>query len=36
MSRLAVFGLGVLCGIVLQTMLILLYCSLIVNNIDKK
>ena len=36
MSRLLVFGLGILCGMVLQTMLILLYACIRINNIDKK
>lgn len=39
MSRLAVFGLGILCGMVLQTMLILLYICIRINHkfdIEKK
>lgn len=36
MSRLLVFGLGVLCGIVLQTLLMFLYVTLRINDIDKK
>lgn len=36
MSRLAVFGLGILCGMVLQTILIFLYCCLKINSIEKK
>ena len=39
MSRLAVFGLGILCGIVIQTMLIFLYSCIRINHkfdIEKK
>lgn len=36
MSRLAVFGLGILCGMVIQTMLIFLYSCLKINSIEKK
>ena len=31
-----VFGIGILCGMVLQTLLVFLYGSLKINNIDKK
>lgn len=36
MSRLFVFGLGILCGMVLQLFLISLYITFKKNNIDKK
>ena len=36
MSRLLVFGLGILCGMVLQTLLIFIYACLRINNIEKK
>lgn len=30
------FSLGILCGMILQILLIFLYCSLKINDIDKK
>lgn len=31
-----VFGVGILCGMVLQTFLLFIYAILRINNIDKK
>lgn len=31
-----VFGIGILCGIILQTILIWLYACIRINHIDKK
>ncbi len=31
-----IFGLGILCGMLLQTILFWLYASIRINNIDKK
>lgn len=36
MNRLAVFGIGILCGMALQILLIWLYACLKINDIDKK
>lgn len=36
MSRTLVFGLGILTGMVLQTLLIFIYISLRIDDIDKK
>lgn len=36
MSRLAVFGLGILCGMTLEILLIGIYVSIRTNHIDKK
>lgn len=36
MSKFLLFCLGILCGMIIQTLLIFLYASLRINNIDKK
>ena len=36
MNKLLLFCLGILCGMIIQTLLIFLYASLRINNIDKK
>lgn len=36
MSRLLVFGIGILCGMVLLVLLVGIYASLRINDIDKK
>lgn len=36
MNNISIFSLGILSGMILQTLLIFLYCSLKINDIDKK
>ena len=36
MNKILIFGIGVACGMVIQTLLIFLYASLRINNVDKK
>lgn len=36
MSKLLVFGVGIICGMVLQTILIFMYGVFKINSIDKK
>lgn len=35
MNNILIFGLGILCGMVLQTLLIFIYGAMRANNIDK-
>lgn len=36
MNKILIFAFGVACGMVIQTLLLFLYASLRINNIDKK